>query len=107
MKREEAIRRIDNLVNVLAVEIPDEIEIYGRVYSLKEDISSPEENTIIKYQSLYKQIMEDIHSMEDVPEEIVQKAIILRRIVLFLKEYEHSGDIEDKKRWINFVKRMK
>ncbi len=107
MKREEAIRRIDNLVNVLAVEIPDEIEIYGRVYPLKKDISSPEENTIIKYQSLYEQIREDIHSMEDVPEEIVQKAIILRRIVLFLKEYEHSGDIEDKKRWINFVKRMK
>lgn len=107
MKREEAIRRIDNLVNVLAVEIPDEIELYGRVYPLKDDISSPGENTIAKYQDLYGHIREDIHSMEDVPEELVQKAIILRRVILFLKEYEHSGDIEDKKRWIDFVKRMK
>jgi len=44
--------------------------------------------------------------MNDVPQDMVYKAIVLRRIVLFLKEYKHSDEIEDKKRWIKFVRKI-
>ncbi len=107
MKREDAIRKIDNLVNVIATEIPDEIEVYGKIYHLKRDISSEDTSLIPMYQELYERIREDISGMEEVPEELVEKAIILRRVVLFLKQYNHTEDIEDKKRWIKFVKKMK
>ena len=108
MKKEEALKKIDNMVNVLAVEIPDEIEIDGEVYYLKKDISSDYgDSMIVKYEELYNKVREEIKSRDDVPEDLVEKAIILRRVVLFLKEYTHTDEIEDKKRWITFMKKMK
>jgi hypothetical protein len=108
MEREKAIEKIDNMVNVLAVEIPEEIEIEGEIYYLKKDISSDEsDRMLVKYEELYEKLREKIREMDDVPDELVEKAIILRRVVLFLKEYRHSHEIEDKKRWIEFIKKMK
>ncbi len=108
MEREKAIEKIDNMVNVLAVEIPEELELDGEIYHLKKDISMENnERMLVKYQDLYESLRERIRNMEDVPEELVEKAIILRRVVLFLKEYRHTHDIEDKKRWIEFIKKMK
>jgi len=108
MEREKAIEKIDNMVNVLAVEIPEEIEIDGEKYYLKRDISSNEsDKMLVKYEELYEELRDRIRGMDDVPEDLVEKAIILRRVVLFLKEYRHSQDIEDKKRWIEFIKKMK
>ena len=108
MEREKALQEIDNMVNVLAVEIPEELEIDGEVYHLKRDISKEDSDRMIaKYESLYEDLRERIRNMDDVPQELVEKAIILRRVVLFLKEYRHSKDIEDKKRWMEFIKKMK
>ncbi len=108
MEREKALKEIDNMVNVLAVEIPEELEIEGEIYHLKRDISTEDnERMIAKYERLYENLREMIRNMEDVPQELVEKAIILRRVVLFLKEYRHTKDIEDKKRWIEFIKKMK
>ncbi len=107
MRREEAIERIDDLTYVLYAEIPEEIEIFGRVYRPKEDISSQDrDGAYIMYLELYDKMREEIDHMDDVPEEIVEKAIILRRIVLFLKEYRHEDEIEEKKRWIEYAKRL-
>ncbi len=108
MEKERALQEIDNMVNVLAVEIPEELEIDGEIYYLKKDISGEDSDKMIaRYESLYEDLRERIRNMDDVPSELVEKAIILRRVVLFLKEYRHSKDIEDKKRWMEFIKKMK
>ncbi len=106
MNSEEALDKIDNLVNVLAVDIPEEIEIFGEKYHPKKDIEEYSERVLSKYEKLYDSLREEIKKMDDVPQELVYKAIILRRIVLFLKDYEHTDEIEDKKRWIKFVRKI-
>ncbi len=108
MKVEDALEKIDNITNILAAEIPDKIEILGEVYYPKKDISNgTSEKVIAKYEELYQELRDEIKNMEDVPKILVDKAIILRRIILFLKEYSKSDEIEDKKRWIDFVKKIK
>jgi len=106
MNREEALKEIDNLINVLSVDIPDEINVFGETYSPKKDIEEPSERILSKYVELYNSLREEIKRMKDVPKELVDEAIVLRRIVLFLKDYEHSDEIEDKKRWIKFVRKI-
>jgi len=39
MKREIAIKMIDDLANVVTTSIPDKLEIMGKEYSIKEDIT--------------------------------------------------------------------
>ncbi len=106
MKSEEALKKIDNLVNVLSIDIPEKIEVFGEIYYPKKEIEEPSERTLLKYEALYDSLRDEIKRMEDVPEDIVEKAIVLRRIVLFLKEYGHTDEMEDKKRWIKFVRKM-
>ena len=106
MNSEEALDKMDNLVNVLAVDIPEEIEIFGEKYYPKKDIEEHSERVLSKYEKLYDSLREEIKKMDDVPQELVYKAIIMRRIVLFLKDYEHTDEIEDKKRWIKFVRKI-
>ncbi len=106
MNREKALEKIDNMVNVLSVDIPEEIEVFGEAYYPKKDIDEPSVEVLLKYEELYNSLREKIKRMEDVPEELVYKAIVLRRIVLFLKDFEHNDEIEDKKRWIKFVKKI-
>jgi hypothetical protein len=99
MKVDDALRKIDNMTNILAVDIPEEIMVFDEVYHPKEDINSGNSQASLqKYQELYYRVREKIKSMEDVPEEIVHTAIVLRRIVLFLKEYHHTDEIDDKKK---------
>ncbi len=107
MKREEAIKKIDDLANVVLTEIPETIEINGKSYNIKEDITHGErEEMIIKYEELYENIREEIGNMDDVPEELVRKALILRRAIIFLKEFTGENEIEDKKRWMNYIKKV-
>ena len=107
MEREKAIDRIDDLTSVLTAEIPEEIEIFDKIYRPKDDISSGNRDEIyMKYLELYKELREEIEGMEDVPEDLVKKAIALRRIVLFLKEFRHEDEIEEKKRWVEYAKRL-
>ena len=106
MNSKEAIEKIDNLVNVLSVDIPEKIEVFGEIYFPKKDIEEPSERALSKYEELYNSMREEIKRMNDVPQDMVYKAIVLRRIVLFLKEYKHSDEIEDKKRWIKFVRKI-
>ena len=92
---------------MLAAEIPEEIKLFGKVYRPKDDISSENRDEIyMKYLELYRELREEIESMEDVPEDLVEKAITLRRIVLFLKEFRHKDEIEEKKRWVEYAKRL-
>ena len=108
MKRDKAIEKIDTLVNVLSVEIPQSLEINGEKYEVKKEILKCEdrERLINKYQQIYDDLREKILDMEDVPENIVNAALILRRIVLFLKEFRKSEDIEEKKRWLEYVRKL-
>jgi len=87
MNSKEAIEKIDNLVNVLSVDIPEKIEVFGEIYFPKKDIEKPSERGLSKYEELYNSMREEIKRMNDVPQDMVYKAIVLRRIVLFLKEY--------------------
>ncbi len=108
MKRDEAIKKIDTLVNVLSVDIPEVIEIDGTKYPVKDEIleCADREKLIGKYQQIYDMLRGRILEMEDVPENIVNTALILRRIILFLKEFRKSGDIEEKKRWLEYVRKL-
>ena len=107
MKSEDAIKKIDNLINVVAVDIPDTLEILGKKYNLREDINSTEKDRIIKkYEDLYMEVRERIKNMNDVPEDLVTKAIILRRVVLFLKDFRSESEIDEKKRWLQFIKKV-
>ena len=108
MNKEEAIKKIDDMTNILAVSIPDEVEIEGKVYRIKDDILNGDRDEMIsKYQGLYQRIREKIMLMNDVPEDLVYDALILRRAVIFLREYRVSDDIEDKKRWLEYLKRVR
>lgn len=108
MKSYDALKKIDNLVNILTVEIPEVIEIDGKVYPLKRDIISGERMKMIKkYEELYENLRERIRKMEDVPQEMVNKALILRRTILFLKEYRGHEEIEDAERWLEYIKKIK
>ncbi len=107
MKSEDAIKKIDNLINVVAVDIPDTLEIFGKKYNLRDDINSTEKDRIIKkYEDLYMEVRERIKNMSDVPEDLVTKAIILRRVVLFLKDFRSESEIDEKKRWLQFIKKV-
>ena len=107
MKSEEALKIVDDLANVVIVTIPDEIVIDGRKYEIKDDMRGGDrEEMLRKYEQLYEELREKIKGMEDVPEEMVKKALILRRTVLFLKDFRGSEDIEDKKRWMDYIKRV-
>ncbi len=107
MKSEDAIKKIDNLINVVAVDIPDTLEILGKKYNLRDDINSAEKERIIKkYEDLYMEVRERIKNMSDVPEDLVTKAIILRRVVLFLKDFRSESEIDEKKRWLQFIKKV-
>ncbi len=107
MKSEEAIKKLDSLVNVLTVDIPESVEIDGKEYRIKEDISSGERLEMLKkYEKIYEDLRSRIRKMEDVPEELVEKALILRRTILFLKEYHGEEEIEDAKRWLEYVKKL-
>ncbi len=108
MKRDEALRKIDALVNVLSVDIPNTLELHGKIYNIKDDIVSGERSKMIrKYQEVYDELREEISKMDDIPEELVTKALILRRAILFLKEYREENEIEDAKRWIEYIKKIK
>ncbi len=108
MKRDEAIKKIDTLVNVLSVEIPKTLKINGEKYNVKKEILECEdrEKLIIKYQQIYDALRRRIMEMEDVPEDMVDIALILRRIILFLKEFRKSEDIEEKKRWLEYIRKL-
>ncbi len=107
MKSEEAIRIIDDIANVISIEIPDEIDIEGKKYQIKEDITSDRrEEMLRKYEELYEDMRENIKEMDDVPEDMVKKALILRRAVLFLKDFIGSNEIEDRKRWMDYIKKV-
>ncbi len=107
MKSEEAIRIVDDIANVVIVDIPDEIEIEGKKYKIKEDITSDRREEMLRiYEELYENMRENIKEMEDVPEALVKKALILRRAVLFLKDFKSSDEIEDKKRWMDYIKKV-
>ncbi len=107
MNSEEAIKKIDNLINVVTVDIPDTLEILGKKYNLRDDINSTEKDRIIKkYEALYMEVRERIKNMSDVPEDLVTKAIILRRVVLFLKDFRTESEIDEKKRWLRFIKKV-
>ena len=108
MKSDVALKKIDNLVNILTVEIPEVLEIDGKLYSLKEDIISGERIKMIKkYEKIYENLRDRIRKMEEVPQEMVDKALILRRAILFLKEYRSHEEIEDAERWLEYIKKMK
>ena len=107
MKSEEALKKLDSLVNVLTVDIPEVVEIEGKEYRIKEDITRGERLKILKkYEKIYEELRGRIRKMDDVPEELVEKALILRRAILFLKEYHGEEEIEDAKRWLEYVKRL-
>ncbi len=108
MKRDEAIKKIDTLVNVLSVEIPKTLKINGEKYNVKKEIleCKDREKLIIKYQQIYDALRRRIMEMEDVPEDMVDIALILRRIILFLKEFRKSEDIEEKKRWLEYIRKL-
>ena len=107
MRRSEANKIIDDMANVLAVSIPESIEIDGEKYRIKDDIMEGDrEKTLTKYQDLYENLREKINDMEYVPDDLVNKALILRRTILFLKEFRGENEIEDKKRWIEYVKKV-
>ena len=108
MKRDKAMEMIDDLANVVSVEIPEKIEIDGRVYYIKDDIASGDRlSNFRKYEGLYEEVRSKIMEMDEVPDELVEKAIILRRVVIFLKDFKASDDIEDKKRWMEYIRRVK
>ena len=107
MRRSEANKIIDDMANVLAVSIPESIEIDGEKYRIKDDIMEGDrEKTLTKYQDLYENLREKINDMEYVPDDLVNKALILRRTILFLKKFRGENEIEDKKRWIEYVKKV-
>jgi hypothetical protein len=106
MEREKAIKKIDDIIWVLSKEIPEEIEVDGKIYRPRDDMEGDREAAYIKYLKLYRSVRERIDEMEDVPEELVEKAILLRRIVLFFKEFRHEDEIDEKKRWIDYAKRL-
>ncbi len=107
MNSEEALRIIDDIANVIAVDIPENIELNGVVYPILREITSAlNEGTFKKYQELYESLRDRIRNATDVPETLVKKALILRRALLFMKKYETEGELEDKKRWLNFVKKV-
>ncbi|HHE75848.1 MAG TPA: hypothetical protein ENL31_01810 [Candidatus Aciduliprofundum boonei] len=108
MKSDDALKKIDNLVNILTVEIPEVLEIDGKLYPLKEDIISGERIKMIKkYEKIYENLRDRIRKMEEVPQEMVDKALILRRAILFLKEYRGHEEIEDAERWLEYIKKIK
>ncbi len=107
MEREKAIEKIDDITWVLSKEIPEEIEIEGVIYRPRDDMEGDREKAYLKYMKLYREVRERIDEMEDVPDALVEKAILLRRIVLFFKEFRHEDEIEEKKRWIDYTKRLK
>ncbi len=107
MKREEAMKKIDDLANVVVTEIPEVIVIDGKEYSIKEDVTrGNREEMLVKYAEIYEKIRDEIREMEDVPEELVEKALVLRRAIIFLKDFRQSDEIEDKKRWMEYIKRV-
>lgn len=107
MKRDEAIKIIEDMANILSVSIPETIEVEGVIYKIKKDIvEGNREKALEKYQNLYERVRERIDEMNEVPEYIVKKALILRRAVLFLMEFRGENEIEDKKRWMEYVKKV-
>ncbi len=107
MKREEAIKMIDDLANVVATSIPESITILGKEYHIKEDVTEGNrEEMLLKYAELYEELRERIGEMDEVPDELVHQALVLRRAVIFLKEFRKSDEIEDKKRWLEYVKKV-
>ncbi len=107
MDRDKAIEKIDDLANVVITQIPAKIVINGVEYPIKEDITSGNrEAMLVKYSALYKEYRERIAAMEDVPESMIKTALILRRAIIFLKDFRDGGDIEDKKRWLDYVKKV-
>ncbi len=107
MNRDEALRKIDDLINVVMVSIPEEIEIDGKVYRIKNDILQGKRDEMLqKYEEMYEKIRNEIETMEDVPEELVYKALVLRRTIIFLREFKGGDDIEDKKRWLEYIKKV-
>ena len=105
MNRDDAINFIEDIANVLSVSIPESIEINGEEYMIKEDVlEGDREKMLAKYQDVYESIREKIDELDDVPDELVKKALILRRAILFLKEFSGESEVEDKKRWIEYIK---
>ncbi len=107
MRREEAIRKIDDLANVVSTSIPEKITVLGREYRIKEDVMHGDrEEALIKYAELYEELRRRIREMDDVPEDMVHAALVLRRAVMFLKEFRKSDEIEDKKRWLEYIRKV-
>ncbi|GEM_PF-2453562 len=107
MRREDAISIIDDLANVVITQIPDEITVFGRKYQIKKDITEGNrEKALVKYVDLYEEVREKIRSMDEVPEGLVEAALVLKRAIMFLREYHGEDDVEDEKRWIEYVKRV-
>ena len=107
MKREDAMKKIDDLANVVVTEIPEVIVIDGKEYSIKEDVTrGNREEMLVKYAEIYENIRDEIRDMDEVPEELVNIALVLRRAIIFLKDFRQSDEIEDKKRWMEYIKRV-
>lgn len=107
MDRDKAIEKIDDIANVVITQIPDKVVVNGVEYPIKEDITSGDRGAMLaKYSAIYKEYRERIASMEDVPESMIKTALILRRAIIFLKDFRAGDDIEDAKRWLDYVKRV-
>ncbi|NPA75961.1 MAG: hypothetical protein GXO25_07790 [Euryarchaeota archaeon] len=107
MKPEDAISKIDDISSIVAVEIPETLELNGIKYNLRADLYSNNPGTLTKYTRLYEELRAEIMKMDEVPEELVKKAIVLRRVVIFLKDYKKESDIDEKKRWLEYARRVK
>ncbi len=107
MTPEEALKKIDELANILAIEVPDNIKIHNIVYNIKEDISNEKrELMLLKYSKLYDAVRREIENMKNVSDEAVEKAIILRRVMIFLRDYRSKSEIDDQKRWLEYTKQV-
>jgi len=107
MERDKAIEMIDDIANVVITQIPDTINIDGVLYPIKEDITRGDRGAmLVKYSNIYEEYRKRIAAMTDVPDSMVKTALILRRAIIFLKDFKEEGDIEDKKRWLDYVKKV-
>ncbi len=106
MTPEEALEKIEDLSRVIAASIPEELKLFGVIYTPQEDLEKREPGTLRKYTTLFEELKREIAHMSDVPDSLVEKAIILKRIIMFLKDYHQEDELEDKKRWLEYSKRV-
>ncbi len=106
MSPEEALEKIDNFSSIVAATIPEELEVFGTVYPIARDMEKSGPAVINRYQNLLQEIKSRIMHMDDVPEELVNKGIIIKRVIVFLKDYRKESEVEEQKRWLEYTKRV-